>query len=93
MADLEDAHSQISESLSRLRYQLATVDETIKTAQTALQNQNKDYQDEEKAIDNLRTEVQGLKTDNTQLMARLQSLRENFQDTYHLNLGMVNKRQ
>jgi chromosome segregation ATPase len=92
-ADLEDARSQISESLSRLRYQLATVDETIKTAQTSLQNRNKEYQDEEKAIDDLRTEVQGLKTDNTQLMARLHSLREKFRDTYHSNLGMLNKRQ
>jgi chromosome segregation ATPase len=92
-ADLENAGSQISDSLSRLRYQLATVDETIKTAQTSLEYRNKEYQDEEKAIDDLRAEVQGLKTDGTQLMARLQLLRTKFQDTYHSNLGMINKRQ
>ncbi len=92
-ADLEDAHSQISESLSRLRYQQATVEETIKTAQTSLQNRNKEHQDEEKAIDDLRTEVRGLKTDNTQLMARLQSLRDKFQETYGSNLKMLNQRQ
>ncbi len=82
-----------SDSLSRLRYQLASVDETIKTAQTSLANHNKEYQDEEKAMDDLRAEIQGLKTDNTQLMARLQSLRNKFQDTYHTNLGMLSKRQ
>jgi chromosome segregation ATPase len=92
-ADLEDAHSQISESLSRLRYQLATVDETTKTAQTSLENRNKEHRDEEKAIDDLRTEVRSLKTDNTQLMARLQSLRDKFQETYGSNIKMLNQRQ
>jgi chromosome segregation ATPase len=92
-ADLEAAHSQISESLSRLRYQLSTVEETIKTAQTSLENRNKEHQGEEKAIDDLRTEIKGLKTDNSQLMARLQTLRDNFQNTHRANLKTISERQ
>jgi hypothetical protein len=92
-SDEEKARSQISETLSRLRYQLATVEETIKTAQTSLENHNKEHQDEEKAIDDLRTEVKSVKTENTQLMARLQSLRTKFQDTYHQNIEMAHRRQ
>jgi chromosome segregation ATPase len=92
-SNLEAARSQISESLSRLRYQLATVEETIKTAQTSLENRNKEYQDEEKAIDELRTEVKSIKTANSQLMDRLQSLRQNFQKTHRANLETISKRQ
>jgi len=92
-ADLERARSQIVESLTRVQYELAIVDETIKTAQTSLENRNTEHQEEMKAIEGLRAEAQNLKTENDQFMARLQSLRDKFQSTYHTNLEMLNKRQ
>ena len=41
----------------------------------------------------LRRDVQSLRSNNTQLMDRLQSLRDQFQDTYHKNVGMLGKRR
>ena len=38
-------------------------------------------------------EVQSLKANNTQLMGRLQSLRDQFQETYHKNVEMLGKGQ
>ncbi len=38
-------------------------------------------------MDDLRRQVQSLKSNNTQLMDRLQSLRDQFQHSYHKNVG------
>ncbi len=78
--------------MSRLQYQLATVEDTIKNGRAALAGRNAEHQEEEKAMEGLRTEVQELIADNSQLMSRLKSLRDQFQLTYHTNVEMLNKR-
>src|SRR5439155_19295561 len=92
-SELEKARSQIVESLTRVKYQLAIVEDTIKGARTSLEHRNAEHKAEEKAMNDLRGEVRELKTDNSQLMARLKSLRDQFQATYHAKLEMVKRKQ
>jgi hypothetical protein len=75
-----------------LNYQLATVEDVIKNGKATLEYRNAEHQQEEKAMDDLRTEVRELIADNTQLMGRLQSLRDRFQSTHQNNVQMLNKR-
>ncbi len=89
--DLENARSQIVENLSRLNYQLATVEDVIKNGRATLASRIAEHQEEEKAMDGLRTEVRELIADNDQLMGRLKSLREKFQTTHHNNVEMLGK--
>jgi len=92
-AELEKARSQIVETLTRVQYQLAIVEDTIKGARTSLEHRNAEHQGEEKAMTDLRGEVKDLKTRNDQLLARLQTLRGQFQQTYHTNLDMISKKR
>ncbi len=91
-ADLEKAKSQILDTLESLKYQLATVEDTIKNGRATLASRIAEHQEEEKVMAGLRTEVQELIADNGELMNRLKSLRDEFQKTYHNNLEMLNKR-
>jgi len=91
-SDLENKRSQILENLSRLQYQLTTVEDNIKYGQATLASRVAEHQEEEKAMANLRTEVQELIADNSQLMDRLKSLREHFRSTHNANIEMLNKR-
>jgi len=90
--DLENARSQVIESLARLNYQLATVEDVIKNGRATLEYRNTEHQQEEKAMEDLRTEVRELMADNTQLMDRLKALRDRFQSTHQNNVQMLNKR-
>lgn len=89
--DLERSRSQISETLSRLQYDLDTVNATITDARESLKNRITEFDNEQTAMANLRRHVQSLKTNNSELMGRLQSLRDKFQDTYHKNVEMLGK--
>lgn len=91
-ADLEKSRSDIVESLTRLQYQLATVEESIKGARASLEHRTAEHKAEEKSMEDRRSEVQTLKNENGQLMARLQGLRKQFQTAYHTNLEMLGKK-
>src|SRR5262249_8508750 len=78
VADLGRTRSEIKDILTSVQYQLATVEETIKGARASLEHRTKERQDEERALLDLRNEVQDLATQNGQLMARLQTLRDRF---------------
>jgi chromosome segregation ATPase len=93
IADLEKGRSEILETLARLKYQKEIVDNTINAAKTQLQHRNDEHQAEEKAMSELRNEVQGLKAQNGQLMAQLHTLRGQFQKTHHANLELLQKKQ
>lgn len=93
LTDLERTRSQVSDTLSRLQYDLGTVNGTIAAARDSLQARVAEFDADTKAIEDLRRNVQSLRTQNGQLMARLQSLRDQFQETYHTNLKMVEKRR
>jgi uncharacterized membrane-anchored protein YhcB (DUF1043 family) len=83
---LEKAHSQISESLSRCLYELATVEESVKAAQATVEHRNTELEGERKALDDNRSEVKTLMAESSQLMNRLDTLRKDFQKTYHSNV-------
>ena len=91
--DLERTRTQITETLSRLLYDLSVVNGTIAGAKESLQNRIAEFDADQKAMADLRRDVQSLRENNSQLMARLQSLRDQFQDTYHKNLQMVEPRR
>jgi chromosome segregation ATPase len=89
--DIEKARSQINETLSHLRYDVATVEETIKGAQVALEHRNTEFQDETKALAKLRSETDDLIGETNQLRDRLAALRKDYQNTYHANLELLAK--
>lgn len=91
-SDVEKARSQIRETLSRAQYQLAIVEETIKGAQEALQHRDEEYQSEEKAIGDLRSDVRNLIAETTQLRDKLATLRKEFETTYHANIEKLGAR-
>jgi len=92
-SELEKARSQIVESLTRVQYQLAIVNDTIKGAKIQVEHVNVEHQAEEKSTLELRGEVKLLKTRNEELIARLQTVRDQFQTTYHTNLEMISKKR
>jgi chromosome segregation ATPase len=91
--DLERTRSQISDTLSRLQYDLSTVNGTIAAGKDSLQNRITEFDADQKALADLRRDVQSLRSNNTQLMGRLQSLRDQFQKTQRDNLDMIGKRR
>src|SRR5262249_13900957 len=93
IADLENGRSQIVETLGRVKYQKDIVDQTVNAAKAEVEHRTADHQAEEKAMADLRSEVQDLKTQNGQLMARLQTLRSQYQDSYHKNLELIQKKR
>jgi chromosome segregation ATPase len=92
-ADVYKARSQVLDTLSGLKYQLEVVESTIKSAIATFENRSTEARDEEKALADARAGVKSLDQENTQLMARLQTLRDQFKTTYKTNLGMVGPRQ
>jgi chromosome segregation ATPase len=91
LADVQKARSQVIDGLTRIQYQLSTVEEAIKGAQTALEHRNADRQAEEKALADARAEVQSLMAESSQLANRLNNLRQTFQTTYKANVEMLGK--
>jgi len=90
-ADVERARSQIVEILTRTQYQLATLQDTIKSAQATLDHRTAERQEEEKALAEARSEVQAMKTENHELLNQLQSLRGQFKSNYDANKQMLTK--
>jgi chromosome segregation ATPase len=91
LADVQNVRSQIVDGLERLKYQLGTVDEAIKGAETALQHRKAERQAEEKALADAKAEVQSLMAESSQLTSRLNNLRQTFQTTYKANVEMLGK--
>jgi chromosome segregation ATPase len=90
-SDIEKSRSQIVDALARVQLQLTTVQDTIRGAQDALSHRNEEYQSEEKALADLKSDVQNLMADTSQLLDRLTNLRKDFQNNYHENIGMSRK--
>jgi chromosome segregation ATPase len=90
-ADLERARSQISDTLAGVKYQLEIVQDTVKSAQTALGHRNTEQQDETKELALERSQVQELMAQSSKLRERLASLRKEFQSQYHANIEMLGK--
>ena len=89
--ELERSRSQIVESLERSKHQFATVEESVKSAQALLEHRNSERDAEQKALADTRSEVKTLMADSSQLMNQLDTLRKNFQKTYHANVENLGK--
>ncbi len=89
--NIQKTKSQILETLLRIQYQLATVQETVKGAQTALENRNIELQGETKALAQGKSNVQELIAETDKLRDRLAALRKDFQTTYRSNLDILGR--
>ena len=67
-SDLEKARSQIRESLARWQYELATVQETIDRAKTALQHRIEEHQTGEQVLAKSKSDVKELMDRTGELM-------------------------
>jgi chromosome segregation ATPase len=90
-SDVEKSRSQIQDTLARVQFQLANVQDTIKGAEDALLHRNEEYQADDKALTDLKSEVQTLMADTGQLLERLTTLRKEFQNSYHANVETLGK--
>jgi chromosome segregation ATPase len=88
---VERARSQVIDSLARENYQLTSVNETIKSATTALEHRNEERQAEEKVLATTKAEVQTLMAESSQLANQLKDLREKFQTAYKANVESLGK--
>ncbi len=61
--DLERSHSQINYTLDRVKHELETVNTTIQGARTSIENRKNEFDAEEKAMDDLRRQVQCAQVD------------------------------
>jgi predicted nucleic acid-binding Zn-ribbon protein len=90
-SDLEHARSQIADELSGVKYQLEIVQNTVKSAQSALDHRTTEQADETKELANERAQVQELIVETGKMRDRLASLRKDFQSQYHASIEMLGK--
>jgi chromosome segregation ATPase len=90
-SDHEKDRSQIRESLSRWQYELATVQETIERAKSALQHRVDEHQVSEQVLAKSKSDVKELMDRSGELMTQLLALRKEFQSTYHSNIESLGK--
>ena len=77
------------EFLSRVQYQLATLQETVKNAEQSAQQRAAEIVAEQKTLDAAKAEVETLKVQNSELMNRLTSLRNELKTTLKASLDML----
>ena len=78
--DVQRLASNISERLSSVRYELATVQQTVQNAEQGRTERAAEVVADQKALDAARQEVKSLKATDEQLRARLASLRGRVQE-------------
>ena len=79
----------LQEILSRVQYQLATLQETIKNAEQTAQQRAAEKVAEQKTLDAAKAEVETLKVQNSERVNRLTSLRNEFKTTLKASLDML----
>jgi chromosome segregation ATPase len=89
--DVERARSQISDTLSAIKYELEIVEGTAKSAQTDLENRTAEHQEESKNLEKNQAENQELMALCGKLRDQLASLRNDFKAKYHANLEALGK--
>src|SRR5271166_5054491 len=77
------------EILFRVQYQLATLQETVKNAEQSAQQRAAEIVAEQKTLDAAKAEVETLKVQNSELMNRLTSLRNELKTTMKASLDML----
>ncbi len=87
--DLEKARSQIVATLNGLKYQMETLNATLKESQATLEARNVELETEKRGLADTRAEVKTLIAQTTDLMNQLSSLRSTFQKTYSDSLDRL----
>ena len=87
--NMERDKSNIRQILSRVQYQLATLQETIKNAEQTAQQRAAEKVAEQKTLDAAKAEVETLKVQNSERVNRLTSLRNEFKTTLKASLDML----
>jgi chromosome segregation ATPase len=87
--DVQRLASNVSEILSRVRYELATVQQTMQNAQQDRTERAAEVVADQKALDAARDEVKSLKATDGQLRERLASLRAEFKKTLKSSVDIL----
>jgi chromosome segregation ATPase len=87
--DVQRLSSDVSEILSRVRYELATVQQTVQNAEQARAERASEKVAEQKALSAVRDEVKSLKATDEELRKRLTGLRNEFKTTLKTNTGIL----
>jgi chromosome segregation ATPase len=83
--DVQRNGSTVRELLSRVQYELATVQHTVTSAEKAKTERAAEKVQEQSDLDKVTAEVVALKAKDAELRAQLQSLRDEFKKTYAYN--------
>ncbi len=89
--DVQRLASNISERLSSVRYELATVQQTVQNAEQGRTARAAEVVADQKALDAARDEVKSLKATDEQLRARLASLRAEFKKTLNSSVNILHQ--
>lgn len=87
--DAQRMSSSIREILSRVQYELATVQHTVQEAEKGRTIRAQEKAQEEKELAQARANVESLKSTDHDLTQRLVSLRGQFTETYNTNKAKV----
>jgi hypothetical protein len=89
--DVQRLSSNVTEVLSRVKYELEIVRKIVQDAELARSQRTTEKELELKALEVARNEVKGLKAKDDELRTRLHELREQFAATYSHNSEEVRK--
>ena len=89
--DAQRLSSNVSEVLSRVKYELEIVEKIRQDAELAKNERTTEKELEQKALEAARNEVKGLKVKDAELRTRLRQLRDQFAATYGRNTEEVRK--
>ncbi len=89
--DVQRLASNVSERLSSVRYELATVQQTVQNAEQGRTARAAEVVADQKALDAARDEVKSLKATDEQLRARLASLRAEFKKTLNSSVNILHQ--
>jgi chromosome segregation ATPase len=90
--DIERTRAQVIDTLEALRFDLDRENKTGAAAKESLRIRIAEFEAEEKAMAELRRQVQTLKSNNSEAMGRLEKLRNDLLNTHRKNVQMLGKR-
>ena len=92
-SDVEKTRSAWQEILTRVTIQLANAESTVKASEVNRDQRVADKKSETEALAKAKADVEQLKADRSELMARLTELRDKFKTTLDENRSLVQRLQ
>jgi chromosome segregation ATPase len=89
--DSQRMASEVREILSRVQYELATVQQTVQNSEQLRTQRAEEKVAEQKALDQAREEVKALKASDRELTDRLTSLRTDFKKTLKSSVDIIGR--